>query len=269
MKTRTYKVSELRRMIKESSNEFKPKLGNNVEKENKANNEKAYKDAQKNIETYDGGVKQSKAKSKSLKYPNDGNRGMANLEYDNEGGLPEKFVADNRSRLKGYVSDMDEKLHSKDATPVEYNDHPEVVDHAKKVKDKRIEASLRGITSKPEDKKEIEQLRSLAFEEKAPTYRFKRTVFLNEEHMLSIMPDESKKENKKSIVEDMRGTQYYVIWHEDKPEVVNKTKVNEDYNKAVSLMGFKSKELHTTNRQRVNEDKMVENMMNKIRSLTK
>ena len=39
-----YKVGELKQLIRESSkNEFSPRLGTNVERDNKANNEKSYK----------------------------------------------------------------------------------------------------------------------------------------------------------------------------------------------------------------------------------
>ena len=47
MKTMTYKVSDLKALIAEGSNEFKAKLGPGVESGDKANNGKAYKDADK------------------------------------------------------------------------------------------------------------------------------------------------------------------------------------------------------------------------------
>ena len=44
MSVRQYSVRELRRVIKESSNEFKPVMGRNVEKDNKKINVKAYQE---------------------------------------------------------------------------------------------------------------------------------------------------------------------------------------------------------------------------------
>ena len=52
----TCKVSDLKRIISESSNEFKAVLGNDVEKENNSNNGKAYKDAKKRAKDFDGGL---------------------------------------------------------------------------------------------------------------------------------------------------------------------------------------------------------------------
>ena len=58
----TYNVSDLKRLIAESSNEFKAVLGPNVEKENKSNNGKAYSDAKKRAKDYDGGLAKEEKK---------------------------------------------------------------------------------------------------------------------------------------------------------------------------------------------------------------
>ena len=47
MEVKKYTVSDLRRFIKESANEFKPVMGKDVAKDNQKNNEKAYKDMEK------------------------------------------------------------------------------------------------------------------------------------------------------------------------------------------------------------------------------
>ena len=60
----TYNVSDLKRLIAESSNEFKAVLGPNVEKENKSNNGKAYSDAKKRAKDYDGGLAKEEKKVK-------------------------------------------------------------------------------------------------------------------------------------------------------------------------------------------------------------
>ena len=55
----TYSVKELKRVIKESSqNEFKPKLGQNVERDDKKNSQEAYDEAEKRAKNYDGGLKE-------------------------------------------------------------------------------------------------------------------------------------------------------------------------------------------------------------------
>ena len=80
MATRSYSVSELRKIVKESANEFKPVYGKNVESDNKKINDKAYKDMEKETNAYDGGARSEK---KSINYPFSDNRGMEDLQYNN------------------------------------------------------------------------------------------------------------------------------------------------------------------------------------------
>ena len=44
---KSFSIKELKQMINESSNEFKAKLGKDVEKDNKSNSDKAYKETKK------------------------------------------------------------------------------------------------------------------------------------------------------------------------------------------------------------------------------
>ena len=60
---KTYNVGDLRKLVTESS-EFKPKIGDGVESENKKNNGKAYKDAKTRANDYDGGLKADEKKPK-------------------------------------------------------------------------------------------------------------------------------------------------------------------------------------------------------------
>lgn len=262
MNSKVYKVSDLRRVIKESANEFKPMKGKGVDKENKANNEKAYSESSKRAKEYDGGPKKSKELSE---YPNYPNKGMQDLQYDNK--LPKEFKKNVQAQMKGYTSANDEKLHKDDDTAVEHNEIPKMKERAQQFKKNRDQATLDGLTGRELDKSKVAQLRDTVFESQAPKYKYKRTVFLSEQHMLVTMPDECRVEGYKCIMEDANGTEYYVVWHEDKPEVLNKTAVNEQTNKIMSMMNFKSKEVKTTKQNRINENAVVEDMMNKVRRL--
>lgn len=264
MALREYKVSDLRQMIKESANEFKPVKGKNVDKENKANNEKAYSETEKRTKSYDGGAKK-KNKGEEYTYPITPNKGMQDLQYDGE--VPEQYKKNVAAQMKGYTSAENEKLHKNDETYLEYNEIKGMKERAKQFKQNRDTATEIGLTGKELDPKKVEQLRDTVFESKAVKYKYKQTVFVNEAHMLVKLPDEAKKEGYKCIMEDAKGTSYYVVWHEDKPEILNKTKVNEEANKIMNLIGYKSEPIHTTRTQRVNENAMVEDMMNKVRRL--
>ena len=52
----TYTFGDLKRVIQESTNEFKPKMGTNVIRDNAKNNVKAVKDIEKEVKEYDGGL---------------------------------------------------------------------------------------------------------------------------------------------------------------------------------------------------------------------
>jgi hypothetical protein len=68
MSVRQYSVRELRRVIKESSNEFKPVMGRNVEKDNKKINVKAYQEIENETRNYDGGATKDYNQKEAVKY---------------------------------------------------------------------------------------------------------------------------------------------------------------------------------------------------------
>ena len=100
----TYSVGELRRIIRESSqNEFKPKLGPNVERDDKKNAQDAYKTAEKRAKDYDGGLKTPEKMKLSPR--EDGNKTMLGLDYDNEPG--DDYKKRVKAQAMGYSSDAE------------------------------------------------------------------------------------------------------------------------------------------------------------------
>lgn len=100
---KTFKVSDLKRFIAESSNEFKPVLGMNVEKDNKSINDKAYKDAKQRAKDYDGGLEN--VGGKRVKYEkNDANKTTLDYEPDNVSDDYKKRV---KAQVEGYSSELE------------------------------------------------------------------------------------------------------------------------------------------------------------------
>lgn len=98
---KTFKVGDLKRFIAESSNEFKPVLGVNVEKDNKSINDKAYKDAKQRAKDYDGGLEN--VGGKRVKYEkNDANRTTLDYEPENVSDDYKKRV---KAQVEGYTSE--------------------------------------------------------------------------------------------------------------------------------------------------------------------
>ena len=101
MTQKSFKVGELKRLIQESSNEFKAKMGNNVEKENKSNNEKSYKESEKRAKNYDGGLKKEVGEEKPPYEKIDGNKTMLNYNINN---ASKDYVDRVRAQVDGYTS---------------------------------------------------------------------------------------------------------------------------------------------------------------------
>lgn len=100
---KTFKVSDLKRLIAESSSEFKPVLGPNVEKDNKSINDKAYSDAKKRAKDYDGGLENTGGKR--AKYEkNDANRTTLDYEPENANDAYRKRV---KAQVEGYTSEAE------------------------------------------------------------------------------------------------------------------------------------------------------------------
>ena len=100
---KTFKVGDLKRFIAESSNEFKPVLGVNVEKDNKSINDKAYKDAKQRAKDYDGGLEN--VGGKRVKYEkNDTNKTTLDYEPENVSDDYKKRV---KAQVEGYASELE------------------------------------------------------------------------------------------------------------------------------------------------------------------
>lgn len=100
---RTLTVKALKRLIAESSSEFRPVLGANVEKDNKSINDKAYSDAKKRAKDYDGGLENTGGKM--VKYEkNDANKTTLDYEPDNVSDDYKKRV---KAQVEGYSSELE------------------------------------------------------------------------------------------------------------------------------------------------------------------
>ena len=101
---KTFKVSDLKRLISESSSEFKPVLGPNVEKDNKSINGKAYDDAKKMAKDFDGGLGKNVG-GQGVKYEKtDANRTTLDYTPENATDSYRKRV---KAQVKGYTSEAE------------------------------------------------------------------------------------------------------------------------------------------------------------------
>lgn len=261
MSVRQYSVRELRRIISESASEFKPVMGKNVENDNKKINDKAYSEASKKAKSFDGGLTDRKKSN----IPEDDNRGMQDLEYDN---ISKDFQDRVKSQIKGFASVDAEKKHSKDAFGnAEFDTVNGLDDKNKKLRTGKEIAKEIGLTSSHIDKKAFkDQSHSIYESEKMFKLKFKNTVFLTENHMLSKVPDDFKVNGKKFIMKDKLDNEYIVEWNET-PNIVSLSKINEEKNRIKELFNYKSNESSTSSNSRLTENNKVNDMLDKARKL--
>ena len=265
---RHYNMGELRKVVRESANEFKPVMGKNVPEDNKKINKEAYKDIEKETKDYDGGIvkKDGKGFSPSAEV----NQGMSDLAYDS---ISKPFADKVKAQVKGFTSVENEK-NNKDAEfgNATFGDDKEYVDHAKEAKKEKDESRVsahKGKTPVGDSEKTIGESK------KMKRLTFKRTEFLGEEHMLSMVPDEFKTSGNKFVMKDGKGNSYMVEWKENNKNTVtkmlNEEKVNAEMDRIKNLFGYVSKEYfsNTTAKSRLNEESKFPDMLNRARELMK
>ena len=263
-------VGELRRVIKESQNEFKPVVFGSDE--SKKINDKAYSDAKKETEKYDGGLTKKSQKLGGGINATD-NKGMHDLTYDN---INKPFKERVKSQMKGYVSkDAEDKHKNDDFGNATFDNNGNIYnaakDHAEAVKRGKDTASEIGLTGRELNKKDIEKNRETMEEtKKIKMLSFKNTQFISEGHMMSKIPDEYKTDGNKFIMRDSSDNQYLVEWSSE-PKVtkkINMRLVNEQKERIKQLWGYKSAEAKTsTSDFRVQENNEFADMVKKARKL--
>lgn len=287
MTQKSFKVGELKRLIQESSNEFKAKMGNNVEKENKSNNEKSYKESEKRAKNYDGGLKNEVGEEKPPYEKIDGNKTMLSYNINN---ASKEYVDRVRAQVDGYTSTQ-EKNNGIEKTG-DFSDNDKIYQAIKKNADdmnayRKIEKT-RGLTAhnmpdevfdepdmfnpsnaKDENDKATKKVKQQN-ESKIKTVVFKKTEFLTEGHMISRIPDEFKNEGEKFKMKDKTGNEYLVEWADNRAYIIdhkNKKGMNEAVERMKQLFNYNPADnvRVSTGSARLNEDTNYKGFVNKCR----
>ena len=261
-------VKALKQLISESSNEFKAKIGPNVESEDKKNNGKAYSDAKKRAKDYDGGLSKEIGEEKPNYEKVDGNKTTLDYNLENASDDYKKRV---HAQVKGYTSvaemengiekvgdfsdnekiyqgikDTGKKMHDNEEsfkkTGLQAREMPEKVFKKGEMYESKEGVDMRNIIN---NLKNITESTKPTLKEntKIKTIFFKKTHFLNEEHMVSRIPDEFMKNGEQFKMKDKEGTEYIVEWNNGTAHVLsyeNKTKINETIEKFHNISKYKS-----------------------------
>lgn len=276
----TYKVSDLKKIVSESSNEFKAVLGDGVESENKKNNKgKTHDEISK--EHYGQKLEAPKiAKYEKTDYDN---RSVTDAAPANITPEQQKL---NTIHAQGYNSELEKNNNLPKNGDFEKN--KEIVDAFKKSNDEykrndltKKSSGLEGRVWAEKDKKIFDKNDTLAeskegydmrnfidmfrsnseqkpatIKESVKTVYFKKTTFLNEEHMMSRIPDEFKNEGSQFKMKDKTGNEYLLEWTNNAGRIIghsNKNGMNESLERMKSLYSYSSNDTKTTQSYRLNE----------------
>ena len=292
----TISVKALKSLISEGSNEFKAKIGPNVESEDKKNNGKAYSDAKKRAKDYDGGLSKEVGEEKAKFEKTDGNKTLLDYTPENASDEYKKRV---HAQMKGYtsVAEMEngiekcgdfsdneqiyqgikksgKELHGNEedfkASGLQANKMPRKTFVKGEMYESKEGVDMRNMINTLKEASYIPKP-VLKEDVKIKTVYFKKTTFLNEEHMTSRIPDEFKNEGEQFKMKDKNGTEYIVEWNNGKAEILsyeNKQKINETIEKFHHITNYKSNMTRTsTTDKNLQENVGVNRMLEIMRKM--
>ena len=246
-----YNVGELRKVIKESSQEFSPVIGKNVERDNKKNNDESYKEIEKQVNTVK--VKPTAngmEDDKQLPERHDDN--ATTLSFNPVLDPPKEYKDKVRAQAKGYTSKDEEDNGIEKAD--EYDDAGKILNQFDKNRDdieqKRIEKARAGLVARELPKERFDKNHlDESGKPKPKTFKFKHTTFLNEEQVLNRIPEEYKRDGQVFRMIDASDNEYVVeCLYSPKADIMetriiehkNKSVMNEQVNRMFELMGYTS-----------------------------
>lgn len=265
-----FSVNDIMRIIEESNkSEFNAKKGFKDSDEKKINDE-AYSETAKRVKNMYGGV--DKPKEKKEMFTDYENRGMLNIEYDR---ADDEFFKRVKSQALGYDGVENEKKHKdEDHGGAEFNStHYDIaVKNNKDIKKSRKAMNTTGLKSKELAKQGLLPIEKKMAEGKIKQLTFKRSTFLTEGHMASMIPDSYKKEGNRFKMVDGSNNEYLVEWHNGNADVIkytNETRAMDAVEKMKHLWEYKSSDFYktSTSQERGDSENDMRNVLNKSREL--
>lgn len=277
-----YAFSELNAILRESTNEFSPKIGDKVESENKKNNGKAVDDIMKRTKDYDGGMSGDKKKNANREDVVDYNKTTLDVNFASEPG------DDYKERVKAQVHGFPSAANEKESD-IEENNESLDFDGNKDFYDKQAAKSREVNKKETEDRHaglkshnlpEEDFKNDTLFKENKTMKRlhFKNTVFLSEAQMLKKIPEEFKSVDGEFIMKDAKGTEYVVECQMNKnfnvPKLIvknkyNKEQISEQLERMRQLSGYNSSEYlgGTTSDTRKAETGNLSEMITRVKGM--
>lgn len=269
-----YRVGDFKRFISESASEFKPVIGDGVAATNKKNNGKSYKQSKEHGKHTQVG----EDPSQMVKYvKKEYNR--TPLDYTSWNEPSQEWLDKVAAQAEGYTSQLEKNNGIEKVGDYEKNKviSKEFMKQSKKIRDAKYELSNSGLTgSKLKNEKKHTMCEAL----KPKRLIFKHTKFLNEEQMLSRIPEEYKRDGQRIYMKDGYDNEYIVecVYGETSRSIetnvlsyTNKTKVNEQMKRISELFEYEKKPIYgnRTTQERIDEKQTFINLLNNARKIEK
>jgi len=252
-----------KRMIKEakSKDEFAPVFGKDVVKNNKKYNDESYKLTKKRTNAIEGAVG-----GIEITEENDTDAQVA-FERSSKGNERLKYDLPVSDRTKEHIEKHIVGKNGKEVAPGEsVKGNEKFLKKAKRLN--KWDNENPGHNTSVDQIAPIEKTANLkkhsGVKENRKRLNFKRTLFLSEEHMFNLIPEDFKKDGYKFYMKDRDDNDFLLEWSdkENKPFIldsVNKNMINESFNTFHRLLNYKSSDYvkTTTPKMRVNESKVV------------
>lgn len=284
-KNKLYTFSEFNSIIKESANEFKPKIGKNVDRDNKSNNEKAVNDILKQTSKLGASLNKKQEFNPQLGENSD-DENKTTLDYDFYYEPNDGYKDRVKSQVHGFSSVDDEKNKKEKEKDIHDNNVKFYEKQKSKNKyqiDMEQDDKAAGLKSRELDKsyfKDNTLYKNESKKKKMKLIHYKHTLFVNEENMLKKVPDCMKTDGNTFVMMDMSGTRYLVEckiddqFHFAKLNVVNKCnpeQVKEQLSRIRELSEYNSGDYFAaqTPSEKLNEDKNLGKYINNVRQIEK
>lgn len=282
-----YTFGNLKKVIRESTDEFNPKKGEKVESGNEKNNEKAVRDIEEKVKSFDGGnleVLVPKANGLS-----DGDRNLSTLDIEFDVKPSKEYTDRVKAQVHGFPSKQNEENSDieKENGGVDFDGnrklYKDLKARNKELKGNKADIKHAGLKSHNLDKSEFEHPSAFNESKQQKTEKmkrlyFKKTTFLSEQQMINRIPEDYKKDGNKFIMKDSADNEYIVEWNvnmfgQGEAKVLNHTNkhvIKEQLNRINELFNYdRSEVFNTTNRQtRINEDKMTNELVSEAKKLS-
>lgn len=266
MNERVYTLNELKTLISESASEFKAKLGDGVESDDKKNNKAAYSDAKKKVKDLNG-VEVTEPKKQEVPEKIDDNKTTLDYTFDSDPGRAYKDRV--KAQAEGYTSTLEKKNGLEKSGDFNDGIYKQFKKSGQKMAKNLETAKKSGLTARemPDGTFKKEDMYE---SKKISVLNFKSTTFLNESQMIAKIPDDYKVDGKRFKVKDAGENEFIVEWIDGEASILsyeNKKKLNESMDKFFHLSGYNSKDHFktSTNSSRLAESTEFKNVLDKVR----